>query len=676
MISTNCVISVVLNSFTTVTNQAPSISQVRCARRTSSRAKASIGRVTCQAPRSNGTHRCPRAVATEAPLEEPEAEELPRWDLERHFGFKDPYDQAIDDEMVKIQKDCQDFQSSFDGKLSTSLLPAVLAYEALDTTLTATLSYIMLANDTQLANTDLTKRKGELMQQYSQMNANHLTFFSLQLADLSQEDLEAQYVASPLLRTYAPFIDDVRRAREYNLSEEVERALSVRGAFTGSSPVTQFYQQELSMLSFQWKGEEVGLEVLLSLLGGSKDAEERSAIQKVVNDGLKGFERTTALSLNMVAGSWFVENQERSFKNLRSSRNLSNNVPDEVVDSLLEAVKSTGVEQCKKYYSLKKSVLKATQGLKEFTWADRNAPLSIGNASDKYTWAEAVEVVRAGYSQFSPTMAGLFLQMVDEKRIDVPAARGKAGGAYCSSAFGCGPFQLLNFTGTQRDVSTLAHESGHGCHNMLSYPQGILQFHPPLTLAETASIFGEMIVFRDLLGKTTTPEDRLVMLMGKIDDIVNSVVRQCSFDYFEEQVHVQRAGGQLAPEDFCKAWTKSCVDYYGEEGEVFDSFADTSHLWTYVPHFHNVPFYVYSYAFADLVVGSLYGVYQSKGGEGFEEKLLDLLRAGGTKDFVDALAPFGLDPSQPTFWKDALMAHLGGMLQEAEELAAELGYLT
>jgi len=289
-------------------------------------------------------------------------------------------------------------------------------------------------------------------------------------------------------------------------------------------------------------------------------------------------------------------------------------------------------------------------------------------------------------------MAGLFQEMVDEKRIDVPAQNGKRGGAYCSSSYGHGPFQLLNFTGTQRDVATLAHESGHGAHFMLSYKQGILQFHPPLTLAETASIFGEMIVFRDLLAKAPSDEDRLAMLMGKIDDIINSVVRQCGkfistlvwairltrrvlstgFDAFEEKVHSGRAAGTLTPDEMTEAWQETMVAYYGPEGEVFDSYADTSHLWTYVSHFHNVPFYVYSYAFADLVVGSLYGVYQ-KTPDGFEEKLLELLGAGGVKGFREALEPFGLDPADPVFWKDSIDAHLGSLMEEAETLAAKLG---
>jgi len=607
-------------------------------------------------------------------VDESEVSAPPRWDLERWFGFSDPFDAKIDSEMTSLEGKCKAFMEKFQGTLDTKLYDAILAYEDIDQVLTSVLTYVMLSSDTQLANDKMSQRKAVLMQQYSGFSANYLTFFGLQLAALEDDALAAQLKATPALKKYEPFIDDVRRSKPYNLSQEVERALSVRAAFSGKSPVVEFYGKELSYLNFEWEGETVPLEVILSKMGSSKDAEYRRNALKVVNEGLKKIERTAALSLNMVAGDWFAENQERKFKELRSSRNLSNNVPDEVVDSLLQAVRTTGVEQCKKYYTLKRSVLKATQGLETFTWADRNAPLSIGSASESYTWAEAVEMVRSGYNKFSPTMGDMFMQMVNEKRIDVPAEKGKTGGAYCAAAFGCGPFQLLNFTGTQRDVATLAHESGHGCHNMLSYEQGILQFHPPLTLAETASIFGEMIVFRDLLAKAPSKEDRLAMLMSKIDDIVNSVVRQCSFDNYEQQVHEARAKGQLAPADFCQMWEKSVVDYYGAPGEIFDSYDDSSHLWTYVSHFHNVPFYVYSYAFADLVVGSLYGVYQQSS-DGFEDKLLELLRAGGTKGFVEALAPFGLDPSQPDFWTNALEAHLGGLLNEAEELSKELGYL-
>jgi pepF/M3 family oligoendopeptidase len=608
----------------------------------------------------------------------------PRWELERHFEYDSPNDGKIDREMDAIETQCKEFKAKYEGKLSAEnnlLLEAIEMFEEIDIKLTRALSYVSLASDTRLEDAKMQQRKAQLMQRYGSFQGNFLQWFSLEIANLEEDDVEKQYLLhdGKLKTKYKAFIEEERRSKPYNLSKEVERALTVRSAFAGKRQVVEFYGNELSRLRFPMKDDESGetkevnMEVLLAKMTSSKDTKTRRECMNILNEGLVKFERTCALSLNMVAGSWHIENTERGFKNLRSQRNVSNNVPDEAVDSLLTAVKTTGVDLCKKYYRLKKGILKETQGLEEFTWADRNATIDIGTGSDSYSWEQAVQICKDGYEKFSPTMAKHFTDMVESKRIDVPAADGKRGGAYCSSSYGCGPFQLLNFTGTQRDVATLAHESGHGVHFILSYQQGILQYHPPLTLAETASIFGEMIVFRDLLERAPSDQDRLQMIMGKCDDIINSVVRQCSFDAFEAKVHEKRQNGQVTPEEMTEAWKECMVDYYGEEGDVYDSYKDTSHLWAYVSHFHNVPFYVYSYAFADLVVGALYGVY-AKQPEGFEEKLLDLLSAGGTKGFVEALAPFGLDPASDTFWSDALTAHLGGLLDEAEQLAKKLNY--
>ena len=614
------------------------------------------------------------------------ATKQPRWELERHFKFDSPNDSNIDREMDAIETKCKEFKAKYEGKLSSNaaLLESIEMFEEIEIELTRALSYVSLASDTRLEDMKMQQRKASLMQRYGSLQGNFLQWFSLEIANLEEEDIEKQYKMhdGKLKTKYKAFIEEERRSKPYNLSKEVERALTVRSAFAGKRQVVEFYGNELSRLRFPLKdsenGEttkEVNMEVLLAKMTSSKDTKTRRECMNILNEGLVKFERTCALSLNMVAGSWHIENTERGFKNLRSQRNVSNNVPDEAVDSLLLAVKTTGVDLCKKYYRLKKGILKETQGLEEFTWADRNATIDIGTGSDSYSWEQAVQICKDGYEKFSPTMAKHFTDMVENKRIDVPAVDGKRGGAYCSSSYGCGPFQLLNFTGTQRDVATLAHESGHGVHFILSYKQGILQYHPPLTLAETASIFGEMIVFRDLLERAPSDQDRLQMIMGKCDDIINSVVRQCSFDAFEAKVHEKRQNGQVTPEEMTEAWKECMVDYYGEEGDVYDSYKDTSHLWAYVSHFHNVPFYVYSYAFADLVVGALYGVY-AKQPEGFEEKLLDLLSAGGTKGFVEALEPFGLDPSSDTFWSDALTAHLGGLLDEAEQLAKKLKYVS
>jgi len=601
---------------------------------------------------------------------------LPRWDLSR-FGFESPFDSKLDDRVNEIRDRAARFKASFEGKLESELLDAVTEYQEIITKKSAISCYTSLSFDTALNNDSLKKRKAEISEKHAQITGNSLEWFELDLAAMEEGPLTAQYAKKPKLNDFKSFIDEARRQRPHNLAKDVERALTVRQPYSGKTPAVQFFDQELSLLRFDLGTEDlkdVNMEVLLSRLGSSKDAAFRRIALKALNSGLQGsMARIAGLSLNMVCGSWLIENKERGYTNLRSRRNLDNNVPDAVIDSLLKGVREAGVPLSKRYYGLKKAILKKTQGLEQFHWSDRNAPIDVGATDDaKISWGAAVDMVEAGYSKFSPTMAGMFKDMIAEKRIDVPAVNHKKAGAYCSGVVpGLGPFQLLNFDGSKQDVATLAHESGHGCHDILAYPQGTLQYHPPLTLAETASIFGEMIVFRDLLAKAPSKADRLAMLIEKIDDVVNSVVRQCSFDYFEELVHSARVKGDVAPEEMCKLWQQAVVDYYGPEGEVFDKYDDISHLWAYVPHFHHVPFYVYSYAFADLVVGSLYNAYLVSP-DGFEAKLLDLLRAGGTKDFVTALTPFGLEPQNPAFWAKALEAHIGGLVEEAEKLAAEL----
>lgn len=614
-----------------------------------------------------------------SPKKQQRAESLPRWDLSSKFGWTDPYDRRIDELLDSKEAECVAFKAAHESKLATTLADAVPAYENISVDLGKISSFMSLSYDTALEDDALKKRKGAISQRCAALSGDHLTFFELELADLDAASLEAQIAASPALAKFKPFIEEVRRSAKFNLSQPVERALTVRGPYVGTNPVVQFYDKELSLLRFDDPAggkEPINMELLLSKLSSSTDAKLRARALHSLNEGLKGFERIATLSLNVVAGGWLIENKERKYATVRSRRNVSNNVPDEVVAGLLEGVRTAGVELSKRYYALKKGVLKATQGLTTLSWSDRNAPIDIGGGDEKeVTWEEAVRIVKQGYHGFSPKMATLFQNMIDEKRIDVPAVDGKKAGAYCAGATPLtGPFQLLNFAGTKHDVATLAHESGHGCHDILAYEQGYLQYHPPLTLAETASIFGEMIVFRQMLHDCPSPAERLSMLMSKIDDVINSVVRQCSFDRFEEKLHAARVDGDLAPEDLCKMWLEVIDEYYGEAGSgPFDKYEDVSHLWAYVPHFHHVPFYVYSYAFADLVVGSLYASFL-KTPDGFEGRLLDLLRAGGTKGFVEALEPFGLRPNDPAFWGEALTAHLGGLMDEAEAIAKELGY--
>eukprot|EP00547_Thalassionema_nitzschioides_P001343 CAMPEP_0194199932 /NCGR_PEP_ID=MMETSP0156-20130528/756_1 /TAXON_ID=33649 /ORGANISM="Thalassionema nitzschioides, Strain L26-B" /LENGTH=619 /DNA_ID=CAMNT_0038924883 /DNA_START=41 /DNA_END=1900 /DNA_ORIENTATION=+ len=605
--------------------------------------------------------------------------DLPRWDLSR-FGFESAFDVKIDEQLEAIKKQSKDFKDSFEGHLvDKSLLEAITEYEKIAAQLSLIASYLSLSYDVDLENDNLKKRKGAISQLQSEIRGNNLEWFELDVAELPEDELKKKLESEPGVKKYDAFLDELRRQRPHNLDKMVERALTVRAPYAGTRPLVSFFDKELSLMRFDLNGESVNMEVLLSRMQSSKDANFRATCLKTLNSGLDGaVTRVAALSLSSVAGSWLIENKERSYENLRSRRNLDNNCPDDAVNSLLSGVRAAGVPLCKRYYGLKKTILQQTQGLKQFRWSDRNAPIDISKAEEgKISWEAAVQMVERGYRKFSPRMAEMFLDMVNEKRIDVPATNGKKGGAYCAGVIpGVGPYQLLNFDGSKQDVATLAHESGHGCHDILAYKQGYLQYHPPLTLAETASIFGEMIVFRDLLELAATPEEQLTLLMSKIDDVVNSVVRQCSFDRFEELTHTAREKGELSAEELDTFWIQAMEEYYGKAGEAdspFDAYDDASHLWAYVPHFHHVPFYVYSYAFADLVVGTLYHSFQTTP-TGFEDRLLDLLGAGGTRDFATALRPFGLDPTSPTFWEDALKAHLGGLVEEAEKLAIQLGY--
>lgn len=615
--------------------------------------------------------------------------DLPRWDLESRFGFTSPFDKAMDLKLEEIESKSKAFKETYEGRFSSkSLLQAVKEFEEIQIQRSMISSYLSLSYDVDLENDNLKKRKGVISQKQSLIAGNYLEWFELDVAGMSTEDINEQYEQGPNLKHYTAFLDELRRQRPHNLDKDVERALTVRAPYVGTRPLVSFFDKELSLMRFQLDEgkDQVNMEVLLSRMSSSKNADVRAHCLKTLNEGLGGsVTRIAALSLSSVAGSWLIENKERSYQDLRSRRNLDNNCPDAVVTSLLKGVKTAGVPLCKRYYHLKKQILKQTQGLEKFRWSDRNAPMDIPRdgeeekkEDEKITWSESVEMVERGYRKFSPQMSEMFVNMVNEKRIDVPAATGKKGGAYCHGVVpGIGPFQLLNFDGTKQDVATLAHESGHGCHDILAYSQGYLQYHPPLTLAETASIFGEMIVFRDLLDLAMdSPQEQLTLLMSKIDDAINSVVRQCSFDRFEELAHTARTNGELSSEELDNCWKQTMEEFYGKAGGddcPFDSYDDVDHLWAYVPHFHHVPFYVYSYAFADLVVGTLYHSFQSNP-DGFETRLLDLLKAGGTKDLATALAPFGLDPTSASFWQDAIQAHLGGLVKEAERLATQLGY--
>jgi oligoendopeptidase F len=366
------------------------------------------------------------------------------------------------------------------------------------------------------------------------------------------------------------------------------------------------------------------------------------AIADVLGRNVRLFARIT----NTLAKDKQIEDGWRHFARPISSRNLANQVEDEVVDALIAAVRDAYPRLSHRYYALKARWM----GLDKLQYWDRNAPLPE-DADRRRGWADAKVVVLDAYRRFSPRLAGILDDFFDRRWIDAEVRAGKDSGAFCHPAVpSVHPYVLMNYQGKARDVMTLAHELGHGVHQVLAAEQGYLLSGTPLTLAETASVFGEQLTFESLLDGEPDPAQRRVLLASKIEDKINTVVRQIAFCEFEREVHDRRKAAELTPDELGQVWMEVQRTSLGPAFEYRDEYRT---FWSYIPHFVHVPFYVYAYAFGDCLVSSLYAVYQQSP-EGFEARYLAMLRAGGTLKHKELLAPFGLDASEPAFWAKGL----------------------
>jgi oligoendopeptidase F len=378
----------------------------------------------------------------------------------------------------------------------------------------------------------------------------------------------------------------------------------------------------------------------------------------------------------MVAGAKSVEDKERGHAHPMDRRNKSNQIPDSVVEVLHNSVTNLGGELTRRYYKLKARHL----GLSLLRWSDRNAPMPFADTT-VIPFGEAADIVTTSYKSFSPTLTGIVKTFFADRRIDAPVLKEKRHGAFNSSHVLPGgkpvSYTLMNYLGSNRDVMTLAHELGHGVHGILAgEAQGPLMFHAPIAYCETASVFGEMTTFtflKERLAKSGDQKSLLALIMAKIDSTINTVVRQIGFSNFERRLHGMDASyttwsepKKRSVEELDAIWLKTAQELYGDEGEVF-TYENTSHLWSSIPHFHS-PFYVYGYAFGELLTQSLYGQRQRLGPK-FEPLYLDLLRSGSTKNVVELLAPFGLDARSDAFWNDGIKASLGALIEEAEEMS-------
>src|SRR3989344_1811213 len=600
-----------------------------------------------------------------------------RWDLGLMYSSLD--DLQIDLDVATIVEMAKKFNKSYKGRLSSTLGKAISDYSEIDMLNSKIAVYLYLLQSLNVAEPAVKTKTANIDMTLSREFAQNLTFFNLELVALDEATL-TELCVDHIVAKHRPWIDHLRVFRPHLLTESVESALSKRSPF-GAGSWGDFFDELEADLEVEFHGKKKTLTETLHILTESKDADERAELLRIISTGLNGpFAKYAAQTLYMTVGSKAVETRERAYKHPMELQNKSNRIPDEVVDALHNVVRDVGGPIMRRFYRLKAAHL----GLKKLKWSDRNAPIPFADTT-VVPFQEAMAIVLEAYESFSPTLAGLIRKSVEQNRIDAPAEKGRRGGAYNYSLVLPGnipvSFTFLNYLGSNRDVMTLAHELGHGVHGLLAgEAQGPLMFSAPIAYCETASVFGEMTTFNFLKKQLVAKGDKkslLALIMSTIDDIVNTVIRQIGFSNFERRLHGVDESYQKwnepkkhSVEEISIIWLRTLKELYGEDGDVF-TYNDANFLWSYISHFHR-PFYVYGYAFGQLLTQSLYA-QQSRMGEQFEPLYLDMLRSGGTKNTVDLLEPFGLDPRDALFWSEGIRIGLSAMVGEAEDLSRELG---
>ena len=587
------------------------------------------------------------------------AGDLPQWDLSDLFPAPDSPQLAA--ALDGAEADAKAFAAAHAGRLSglsgRALAAALTEYERIEEVLGRVMSYAQLlfsGDGTDAAIGKFYQSMGERVTAIS----SHLIFFSLELNRIDDAVLEAK-LADPALARWRSWLADLRVFRPHQLSDEIERLLHEKEV-TGRSAWSRLFDETIAGLKVPLGGGELTVSAALNKLS-DPDRAVREQAAKAIGAVFAGNIRLFALVTNTLAKDKEIIDTWRSYPRPGSYRNRSNMVEDEVVDALVSAVTADYARLSHRYYLLKARWL----GLDKLEHWDRNAPLP-GDDDSHIAFPEARDRVLASYRAFSPELAEIGARFFERPWIDAQLRPGKSGGAFAHPTVpSAHPYLLLNYHGRTRDVMTLAHELGHGVHQVLAGErQGYLMSGTPLTLAETASVFGEMLTFRALLDAERDPARRRIMLAGKVEDMLNTVVRQTAFYRFETLLHDERRGGEVMAERIGEIWMQVQTESLGP---AFTFDPEYRVYWSYVPHFIHSPFYVYAYAFGDCLVNALYAVFQS-GHPGFAEKYLDMLRAGGTKRHRELLAPFGLDASDPAFWRRGLDV-ISGFIDELEAVA-------
>jgi oligoendopeptidase F len=600
-----------------------------------------------------------KAASTKAA---PKAGKLPEWNLADLYSGIDAPEVARD--LAKMDADCVAFETDYKGKLAeftarddggSWLAEAVKRYEAIDDLAGRLGSYAGLVHAGDSVDPAISKFYGDVSERLTAAST-HLLFFALELNRVDDDVIE-RAMQTPQLGHYRPWIEDLRKDKPYQLEDRVEQLFHEKSQ-SGYAAWNRLFDQTISSLRFKVGGKELAIEPTLNFMQ-DRSGEKRKAAANALAKTFKDNERTFALVTNTLAKDKEISDRWRGFKDVADSRHLNNRVEREVVDALVGSVRAAYPKLSHRYYRLKAGWFKK----KKLPYWDRNAPLPFA-ATGTIAWPEAQKMVLTAYRGFSPKMADIAERFFTDRWIDAPVRPGKAPGAFSHPTTpSAHPYVLMNYQGKPRDVMTLAHELGHGVHQVLAARNGALMAPTPLTLAETASVFGEMLTFKRLLSQTKNAKQRQALLAGKVEDMINTVVRQIAFYTFERAVHTERKNGELIAQRIGEIWLSVQGESLGPAIEIKPGYEN---FWMYIPHFIHSPFYVYAYAFGDCLVNSLYAVYENAS-EGFAERYLDMLAAGGTKHYSELLRPFGLDAKDPKFW-DGGLSVIAGMIDELETM--------
>lgn len=572
--------------------------------------------------------------------------QLPTWDLKDFYSSTK--DKKITTDLKKISDTTQKFVKKYLNKVgllsASQLASAIVEYEKISEEVGKISSYSYLIYASDLSDQNNVSFYQNISEKISKFEKD-LVFFTLEINLIDDKKITAFFKQSVALKKYQPFIRDIRAFKKHQLSHELEK-FSLEKNISSRAAFVRLFDETVNNLQFRYRDKVLNSQEIFNLMSHN-DEKVRKDAAKAIGKTLKDNSKLFAFITNILAKDKAIDDEWRGFKKPMQSRNLSNFVEDEVVEILIKKVRENYAQISHRYYKIKAKIL----GKKSLNYWDRNAPLTI-DENKSIEWQDAQDLVLDAYKEFSPQLAKIGKIFFEKNWIDAKVKSGKDSGAFSHPCVpSVHPYILMNYQGKVRDVMTLAHELGHGVHQYLAREQGYFMSATPLTLAETASVFGEQLTFQKILKNEKDAKKKKLIIAAKVEDMINTAVRQIAFLSFEKKVHDARKNGEISLEKICEFWMEVQKESLGP---IFKYEDEYKFFWSYIPHFIHSPFYVYAYAFGDCLVNSLYGIYKSGKVKNFEEKYLEMLKSGGTKHHKEMLEPFGLDARKPEFWQAGL----------------------